>query len=283
MANNGTADLRVFGSGNNIAGLGSTLREVGQLSPGFKRYAGNVVAHFDVSDAFRPFFEAKVTRINAVQEGQASFFNNTFSINNPFLSSQARSTLQQALAPGATTFSAQRFNIDFAGRGEDHRRDTVRFVAGFDGTFNGDWRYEIAANYGRLETFYQTRGNVLTANYSRSLAAVLAPTGYAGTNFVLNSAGQRVVCSVNADASTTNDDPGLLPRQPVRQRRAGEGRAQATSGYTSTRVQKAEQFNATAFLSGDLSQLFELLPGGPMVSPSAANIAARLPMRSSTT
>lgn len=262
VANNGTSDLRTVGSGNNIAGLGSTLRETGQLLPGFTRYAANVVAHFDVSDAFRPFFESKVVRIDAVQEGQASFFTNTFNINNPFLSSQARSTLVQALAPNATSFTTTRFNVDFAGRGEQHRRDTVRFVAGVDGTFNGDWRYEVSANYGRLETKYNTRGNVLLAEYGRSVNAVLAPSTFTGQNFALNAAGQRVVCAVNADASTANDDARCVPVNLF-----GNGAANQAAldyfGYESTRVQRAEQYNAVGFISGDLSQLFEL-PGGPI-------------------
>ena len=80
VANPGTFDLRPFGSNNNISGLGSTLREVGQLNPGYKRYAANLLAHFDVSPAFKPFIEAKYVRIDAIQEGQATFFNNTFSI-----------------------------------------------------------------------------------------------------------------------------------------------------------------------------------------------------------
>lgn len=249
VQNNGLSDLRTVGSGNNISGLGSTLREVGQLNPGYKRYAANLLASFEVTPAFRPFIEAKYVRIDAVQEGQATFFNNSFSINNPFLSTQARNTLVAALAPGATTFTAQRFNIDFGGRGEDHRRETFRVVGGVGGTFNTDWKYEIALNYGRLDTFYQTRGNVLLAEYSRSI------------NAVRNAAGQ-IVCAVNADASTTNDDPRCVPVNLF-----GNGAVSQAAlnyfGYTSSRREKAEQYNAVGYISGDLSQLFEL-PGGPV-------------------
>lgn len=249
VQNNGTADLRTVGSGNNISGLGSTLREVGQLNPGYKRYAANLLGHFEISKAFQPFIEAKYVRVDSVQEGQATFFNNTFNVNNPFLTPQARSTLSQILAPGATTFTAQRFNVDFAGRGEDHRRETYRVVAGVNGEFNDDWRYEVSFNYGRLETSYETRGNLLRAQYANSI------------NAVRNTAGQ-IVCGINADASTTNDDAACVP---VNLFGLGAPSQAALNyfGYTSNREQRAEQYVASGFVSGDLSQLFEL-PGGPI-------------------
>ena len=37
---------------------GSTLRETGDLAVGRDRYAGALVGHFDVVDAFKPFVEA---------------------------------------------------------------------------------------------------------------------------------------------------------------------------------------------------------------------------------
>ncbi|WP_169542515.1 TonB-dependent receptor domain-containing protein [Sphingomonas baiyangensis] len=249
VRNNCVTDFRPFGSTNCVGGEGSTLRETGMLQPQIDRYAANLLASFEVSQAFRPFIEAKFVRVTSLQEGQPTFFNNSFSVNNPFLTDQARATLSSVLAPGATSFTAQRFNTDFAGRGEDHRRDTYRVVAGVEGTFNGDWRYEIAANYGRTETFYETRGNVLLAEYGRSI------------NAVRNSAGQ-IVCAVNADANPANDDPSCVPVNLF-----GEGQVSQAAvdyfGYNSTRDEKAEQFVASAFLSGNLAGLFSL-PGGPI-------------------
>lgn len=249
IANPCIQDLRAFGSANCVGGLGSTLRETGLLQPGLDRYSANLLASFELSPAFRPFLEAKAVRIDALQEGQPTFFNNTFSIDNPFLNAEARSTIRSLLAPGATTFSAFRFNTDFGGRGENHRRDTFRIVGGVDGTFNDDWRYEVAFNYGRTENFYETQGNVLTAEYQRS------------RNAVRNAQGQ-IVCAVNADANSANDDPACVPVNLF-----GEGNVSQAAlnyfGYTSSREERGQQYNAQAFVSGDLSQLFEL-PGGPI-------------------
>jgi outer membrane receptor protein involved in Fe transport len=249
IANPCTTDLRPFGSSNCVGGLGSTLRLTGMLQAGLERYAANFLGSFEFSPAFRPFVEAKYVRVDALQEGQPTFFNNTFNINNPFLTDQARATLQTILAPGATTFTAQRFNVDFGGRGEEHRRETYRVVAGVTGEFNDDWSYEVSFNYGHLDTFYRTNGNVLVAEYGRAI------------NAVRNSAG-TIVCAVNADASTTNDDPNCVPVNLF-----GNGQVSQAAldyfGIDSTRDQTADQYNALAFVSGDLSQLFEL-PGGPV-------------------
>jgi outer membrane receptor protein involved in Fe transport len=247
--NNCVADLRVFGSSNCVGGRGSTLRLTGYLEPGVTRKAFNFMTHFEVSPAFVPYASAQFVRVNANQEGQPTFFNNTFSIDNPFLTAQARSILVSALKPGATTFTAQRFNIDFGGRGENHRRDNYQAVVGVKGTFNGDWKYDISASYGHLYTYYETAGNINRAKYANSI------------NAVRNTAG-NIVCGINADAITTNDDPSCVPVNLF-----GDGQVSKAAvgyfGYTSARTQKADLYDGSAYVAGDLSQLFKL-PGGPV-------------------
>ncbi len=241
-------DFRQFGSGNCIGGIGSTLRESGQFQPGLKRINATLLAHYDVSDAFKPFIEAQFTTIDALQEGQPTFGAQTFSINNPYLTPQARATLVSILAPGATTFSSDRQNLDFGARGENHDRETIRVVGGFGGTFNDDWNYEISANYGRFKSYYETEGNYITARFANAINAV--------------QVGPNIVCGINADAVTTNDDPACVPVNLFGQ---GQVRPEALAyfGHTSFRNQKNEQFVLSGYMSGDLSDLFEL-PGGPV-------------------
>lgn len=246
-------DFRTFGSGNAQGGEGSTLRETGLLQTGNRRYSASLLAHYEFSDAFRPFFEGKFVRTEAIQEGQPTFssgaLNPAFSINNPYLSTQARNLLVTSLAPGATTFTMQRFNTDFGGRGERHDRNLYRGVIGVDGSFMDTWRYEVALNYGRVDTTYETNGNIATARFTNAV------------NAVRNSAGQ-IVCSINADAITTNDDPACRPINMF-----GFGAPSAESlayiGHTSSRKQWSEQLNITGYVSGDSSRWFEL-PGGPV-------------------
>lgn len=247
IANPIITDFRPFSSGNALGGLGSTLRETGVLQAGLERYAINMLASYEVSEAFRPFLEAKYVRIDAIQEGQATFKNNVLDIDNPFLPPESRELLVDSLGDN-TRFRAFRYNTDFGGRGEEHRRETWRIVAGVDGRFNDDWQYEVAFNYGRLETFYETKGNILEDKYSNAIDAVRS--------------GGEIVCGINADADSANDDPACVP---VNLFGSGSVTQEALDyfGYTSSRKEKAEQLSITAFAAGDFSQLFEL-PGGPI-------------------
>jgi outer membrane receptor protein involved in Fe transport len=276
------------GSANIQGGDGSTLRNTGQLAAGLKRYAVNLLAHYDVSDAFRPYIEAKYVHVDAVQEGQPSFFQGdvpgffgggtNLRCDNPFLNANNRSILTNTVStcalrnPDGTIFVdpvtgtrrfdgnrsllIQRFNTDFGGRGEIHDRDTYRIVGGVEGTFNDDWGYELSLNYGRFESKLQSLNNLvlfdLNGNEDGFLLALDA---------VRNSSGQ-IVCRVNADASTTNDRPDCVPINVF-----GSGSpSQAALDFVNTtaiRKEKAEEFVALASVNGDLSQLFEL-PGGPI-------------------
>ncbi len=257
LRNNPFLDLRGFGGGT-LGGLGSSNNlPDGQLQVGVERYSFNVLSKFEISPAAELFFEGKYVNVVANQQSNQPTFTSgggtsaVFSVNNPFLTDQARGVLTNILAPGATTFTFLRFNADLGTRAEDHERETYRVVAGLRGELSGEGSgnlfYEVAANYGRTETFFETGGNLLTANFNRA------------ANAVRNAAG-NIVCAVNADANTANDDPACVPINLF-----GSGQpSQAAADYvlfTSSREEFAEQLDFTAYVSGDTSGLFEL-PGG---------------------
>ncbi|HMO69537.1 MAG TPA: TonB-dependent receptor, partial [Novosphingobium sp.] len=257
-----TTDFRATGSGNCIGGLGSTLRETGQLRPRLVRTSAALVASFEASPAFIPFVEAHYARTRVGQESAPSFGAQTYSLNNPFLTPQARAQIAALLPPGTSTFQVDRQNLDFGVRGEDHRRETWRLAASARGQLGHGWRYELTAQYGRFTSFYETRGNYLTARLAQAINAVVAPAGYAGSAFVLNGAGQKVVCAINADASTANDDPACYPADLF-----GQGRLSPQSlawfAHTSSRSQRNDQLIVAGHLAGD-SAGFLTLPGGPV-------------------
>jgi outer membrane receptor protein involved in Fe transport len=270
----GDASSGVIYDGRNLGssvlgGPAATGVEDAMLLPGLERYAANLLLNADLAPAFKPFLEAKYVRVTATQQNtQPTFVNSTLSpvmsTSNPFLSTAARNTLRIA-TNNAATFNLNRFNNDIGTRAEDHLRETFRIVAGIGGDLSekGNLRYEVAFNYGRTETYYETGGNVNVANFNRATQAVLAPAGYAGSNFVDTPNG-RAVCAVNANVSTADDDAACVPLNVF-----GFGATrqnQAALDYVlhvSTRDQWVQQINATAFLSGDTSGFFEL-PGGPV-------------------
>jgi outer membrane receptor protein involved in Fe transport len=264
-----STDLRPFGAGFSVGGLGATVSETGQLAPGLDRFSANLVARFDVSDFFRPFLEAKYVHLRSLQEGQATFFQGSIPgffggganlrCNNPFLPAQALAQLQavgRCANVNTGTILISRFNTDFGGRGEINKRDTYRFLAGFEGDFNEDWRYEVSFNYGRTDAFLLNQNDLYLFDENGNDAGFLL-----AANAVKNGSGQ-IVCAVNADADTTNDAPGCIPINLFGQQAFTP--EQLAFINTNTFLDETQsQYNAVAFVNGDLSQLFEL-PGGPV-------------------
>lgn len=255
-------DLRPVG-GSVLGGLGSTGIEEAQLLPELQRYVANVFINADISPAFQPFLEAKYVRVDSIQTSTQPTFStgllrSTFRFDNPFLTDEARQQIiaingldpnSAAVLNGSQTFSSFRFNYDLGTRAEDHRRETYRIVAGVKGELSstGNLRYEIAGNYGRSETFYDTGGNVNIANYNNATDATRDANG-------------NIVCRINLNPATA--DPNCAPLNPF----GFNTLSQAAKDYVlsvASREQWAEQINVVAFLSGDTTGLFEL-PGGPV-------------------
>ncbi|USI74756.1 TonB-dependent receptor domain-containing protein [Sphingomonas morindae] len=271
-ANYGT-DFRPVGSGNTLGGDGSTLNNTGTLQPSYKRYIANILGHFDVSEAFRPYFEGKFVRTQSFNQGTPTFSQGgdqgldadgipfaptnylsytPIALDNAFLTPQARSVISGLLPAGANYFNLNRNNVDLGTRDEADRRDTWRVVVGAQGTFNDDWHYDVAFNYGHLKTRSTFYNNRIEQNFYNSIDAVR------------NAAGD-IVCRIN-QASVT--DPACAPidllgafgsQQTAAQRQA----ALDYFNTTSYRRGAASELDITANITGDSSQLFEL-PGGPV-------------------
>ena len=256
----GLVDNRAIGGGV-LGGLSATGLEGAMLDPGLEQYSANLLMHGNFSPAFRPFLEAKYVRVTATQQStQPTFLSGspltaTFSTSNPFLTQQARDTLN-LITGGASSFNMIRFNLDIGTRAENHLRQTYRLVVGSEGDLSqrGNLHYEVAFNYGRTTTFYDTEfngqpGNVNVAHFNNAL------------NAVRNAAG-NIVCAINNDATTANDDPACVPFNPFGFNAPSQAAKDYVS-YVSSRHQWAEEINAIAYLSGDTSGFFEL-PGGPI-------------------
>lgn len=254
LRDNPVLDLRNVGGGR-IGGRTATGVEGAMLQPGIDRINTNMLFSYEFSPALHFHAEGKYVRTTNNQTAtqpttiDGSILNATFSLANPFLTPQAVSTLQTILPAGATSFAMVRFNNDIGTRSEDHKRQTYRIVAGFDGRLSdtGNLSYDVAFNYGRTTTYYQTGGNVDVRKFNAASNAVRTPTG-------------QIVCAVNADASTANDMPGCVPINLFGEYRASQEAIDYVT-YVSSRNQWAEEVNAVASLSGDSGGLFSL-PGG---------------------
>lgn len=260
-------DFRPNGSGNYLASslqdpnaVGSTLRDTGQIAPGLDRYTANILMHFDISDAFRPFLEAKYVHIFARQEGQPSFFQGgtlgTFRCNNAFVTPQQLAQLQavgRCANPATGTFAVNRFNVDFGGRSELVKRDTYRIVGGVQGDFNEDWNYEVSVNYGHFRVRQTELNNLVLTDEAGNF------DGYLLAFDAVRNAQNQIVCRVN---QVTVTRPDCVPINVF-----GVGApSQAALDFVNTTSYvrgNASEFDVLAYVNGDLSQLFEL-PGGPV-------------------
>ncbi|QNQ11919.1 TonB-dependent receptor [Sphingomonas alpina] len=166
--------------------------------------------------------------------------------DNAFLRPEAAATIRSLLPAGSEYFRLNRNNNDLGTRDEFDRRDTYRIVVGAEGTFNDDWKYDFSVNYGEFQSRSKFYNNRIESRFLKAADAVR------------NGSGQ-IVCRVN---QVTVTDAACVPLNLF-----GNGApSQAALNYintTSTRRGKATEFDVTANVVGDSSQLFEL-PGGPV-------------------
>lgn len=268
-------------NGNFVGGNGENFRSGTQfqLTPNLDRYTVNLIGHLALSDAFEPFFDAKYSRTDTLGTGSGgpAFITGTtlgdsretISLNNPFLSAQARALIVQQLtqangvAPSATArFSLRENLLGLGARNERAIRQTYRAVVGVRGTFNDDWHYEVAANYGRFTERTRVGGNLNIQRFLLALDSARNPAnGQVVCNSQINAAAQIPYNNTGDTSLLANDVAACVPFNPF-----GGNVTDAQRNYllsNTTSVGKITQFVGSANLSGDLSQLFEL-QGGPI-------------------
>ncbi|MFC4294538.1 TonB-dependent receptor domain-containing protein [Novosphingobium tardum] len=292
-------------TGNFLGGNGLTNREgkLLALSPDLQRYSANLIAHYEISPAFVPFLEAKYVRSEAFGSQSGPFFSQGATLgdpggrervrlDNPYLSSQARSLLTQqflattvnpntgaalsaaslaaqqaAVTAGTFRFSLRRNWTDFGIRDEDITRETYRGVIGVRGDFNDDWNYEVFANYGEHKEKNIIAGNVNIQRYLLGLDTTRDANGNIVCRSQLNPAG--TISYLTGSPLSAGDDPKLaadiaacVPINPF-----GVGSVtDAARKYVlvdSRASGKITQLNFGGFVTGDTSGFFNL-PGGPV-------------------
>ncbi|WP_380781937.1 TonB-dependent receptor domain-containing protein [Sphingomonas sp. R86520] len=197
-------------AGSYLGGNGDTRREgqLIQILPELNRYSANLIGHFEVSDAFVPFIEAKYSRTDSVGQGSsgpAFYTGSTLDalyerprLDNPYLSADARNTIAAqiiasginpttnapltaanitAINNGSFRFILRKNLTDLGVRTEEARRETYRIVGGVRGDFNDDWHYELSGNYGEFHEKTKVLGNLNTQRALLALDAVTGPNG----------------------------------------------------------------------------------------------------------
>ena len=176
-----------------------------------------------------------------------------------------------AIAAGTYRVQVNRNLLDVGLRDERFQRDTYRAVLGLRGQFNGDWSYEVSGNYGRFDQSQLSTGYIDRQRFSLSMDAGVNPA--TGT---IQCRSQFDPASAVSDQRTDGVAVGLRARNQARLAAdiaacrpynpfGSPDNTAAVKYFSSPYSVKAslEQVVGQAFVSGDLSQIFEL-PGGPI-------------------
>jgi iron complex outermembrane recepter protein len=162
----------------------------------------------------------------------------TVQATNPFLSPTIRS---QLAAAGETSFTLGRYFNDIFLMQLDSVRENKEGSIGIDGTFGNGFRYRAHYTHGEVESDQRIHNSRIAANFNRAINAV--------------SSGGQIVCAVNADAITTNDDPACRPLNVFGLRNASpEALAYVTGTQQSFGISKLDSLGAE--LQGDLFSLW---------------------------
>lgn len=162
----------------------------------------------------------------------------TVQATNPFLSAAVRN---QLAAAGETSFTYGREFSDIYSMGYDAWRENKEVAVGISGDL-GRFKYRAHFSHGEIYEDEKITNSRLPAQYTRAISAAT------------NSAGQ-IVCAVNADAITTNDDPACRPLNIFG---TGNASAEALAYTTGTQARTTStKLDSTGVeLSGDLIDLW---------------------------
>lgn len=233
-------------------GDGNPYQELAALRTGIERWSGTIVGHYDVTDRIKLSGEFLYARVESRDpyQNQASntVLNNAASgagaipiaRTNPYLTPAVRALLGPG---GPPLFLSKWWNDLLPTREGTLETDTVRALVALEGDFDvGDRNFYWSLSASHAETDGEQRGyGVWTTRFNSAVQAVR------------NAAGQ-IVCGINADASTANDDPNCAPINPFGQGNVSqEARLYATVPIGQDYLNTQDAFLAT--LGGDLFDL----------------------------
>ncbi len=251
-------DTGIIGPSSSSAegGEGLDARRLSTLATGVERYTGTFIAHYDLTDHIKASTELLYSREKGNDEigtqGLVKFVGGfapggqgpvTFTKANPFLTAAQIATLSAAsptFAAGGPLVLSKMYDVIPQNR--DTTTDVWRAEVGLDGDFNWaerDFYWSLSFSHGETKSRQSVLDFVLTKMSNAFRAAK-------------NAAGS-IVCAINADAITTNDDPACVAFNPF----INGGNASSVAYFSvpvggSTR-NKQDDFLAT--LGGDIIDL----------------------------
>jgi len=153
---------------------------------------------YDLTDTVRAFADLSYGRVKGTtlsstfRDYNGSLMGN-IRIDNPYIPDPVRA---EALAAGVSSFTLGKAAFDFGSPQAVSTNDTYRAVAGLEGTF-GNVNWDAYYQYGRNKFHQAISNDPVIANVRNAVDAV--------------QVGGNIVCRINADANTANDDSNCRP------------------------------------------------------------------------
>jgi outer membrane receptor protein involved in Fe transport len=160
-------------------------------------------ASFDLTEDTTVYTELGYSKTRAINHhALRSFdFNLKIPVTNAFIPDQVR---QSMLANSVTSLQMGTTNADLPAMQGDNTRTFKRMALGVEGNIQvagDDWSWDAYVQRSSTDALQTAPGNRINANYTKAINSVRDGSG-------------RIVCAVNADAITTNNDAACVPYNP---------------------------------------------------------------------
>lgn len=144
------------------------------MTPDQEKISVNLTGRFDLTDTTSFFAEGKYVRSEVEYGGPYNSFNDTLFVapDNPFIPG----SLQQ-LANDRGGLLVTRDPTNFGDGEDENLRETLRFVAGFEGELDNGWTWELFGVYGKFDRQLNDNQRRIEDRY---FAAIDATTDAAG-------------------------------------------------------------------------------------------------------
>lgn len=269
-----------FNHGRNVGGYAGAT-EIGgdgpptytlfsdDLRPSSQRNIISVLAHYDVSDKFKPYVDLHLSDIR-----NESLSQHSQTVFQPIASDTAYIPANVLAAAGGRQIMFNRWDFDGGVRDNRISKRTVRVVLGAKGELSDHLQYDVSFNYGEVRRRHEITNNRL---YDRYLAAM---------DSVVDPATGRAVCRSDLDPSSFNRlrtdalavafnpaqgpvsfaagrNSGCTPFNPFTTDTASQAAAIAWIYQPTVDYVRNTQTVLSGFVTADTGAFFEL-PGGPI-------------------
>lgn len=248
----------------------------GDLQAEVESHNVNLLLGYEITPSIRVYAEGKYVASKAFTISQPSFdFYNFVSADNPFIPQAIRGAIQPGNLsdfglPDGVLYS--RDNFDLGTRNERINRDLYRGVIGVEGDISSNARFDVSYVYGENSFTFVSENYRLADRFFAALDAV--DEG----EFLTGTPNGNIRCRVDltggvidptfwnygntAQTFTPGANSGCVPLNIFGEGVASQEALDFINVDLRNRV-KLKQHVATAFVSGDFGQYFEL-PGGPV-------------------